>query len=336
MFHWINNLRLLSIVAVITIHVSAVYLDSVTTSSLEWSIANLFNSFSRWCVPALITITGVLVLGGDRKISAVDFYKKRAWKILIPFIFWLFFYSFWNLIKGFFGTEHTLEEITDSAFDGSAYYHLWYLYMLIPFYVFAPLIKFILDKMSRVVLLSTFIISLMLSLIMQISSGLFHQYEFWCFWFIAYMPYFLLGRIILDFDINLKSFQFSVVFLTSVFVVFLGYGFFKSSSFLSYSGGAYFYTYMSLGVTVMSAAIIVFFKNADFFNKRDYCTKLSDKTFGIYLVHPILIDVLFFVLKKNELYFSSFLIPVFVFFFVISSASVVFIMRKILFVRAVV
>lgn len=55
---WISLLRALSCIFVISIHVSAYYLNRSETFSEAWIIANIYDSFSRWSVQVFVMASG--------------------------------------------------------------------------------------------------------------------------------------------------------------------------------------------------------------------------------------------------------------------------------------
>ena len=90
--HWIDYLRVIAIVAVITIHSTTFFYSKfIEIGQLNWWLANLLNSASRFAVPLFVMISGALLLG--RNLTIVEFYKKRAIRLLPAIIVWNLFYA---------------------------------------------------------------------------------------------------------------------------------------------------------------------------------------------------------------------------------------------------
>ena len=95
---WLDAVRWLATIAVITIHVVAPYLYQYGQISIvNWNIYNVIDSLSRFAVPFFVMLSGALLL--NRTISLVDFLKKRFLRILIPFLFWSLIYSTYHFLK---------------------------------------------------------------------------------------------------------------------------------------------------------------------------------------------------------------------------------------------
>ena len=68
--HWIDYLRVIAIIAVITIHsTTSFYARFGEIGMLDWWLANLLNSASRFAIPLFVMISGALLLGRDITIS---------------------------------------------------------------------------------------------------------------------------------------------------------------------------------------------------------------------------------------------------------------------------
>ena len=135
--------RWLAAVAVVMLHGAAtVVSDPAAYGSGAWLAANLYDSAARWCVPVFVMISGALLLDPERPQDARRFYSRRVARICAPLLFWTLFYLLWRT---------ALDWIDDGRLDlsfwprklahGEPYYHLWYLYMIVGLYLFAPLVR---------------------------------------------------------------------------------------------------------------------------------------------------------------------------------------------------
>lgn len=101
---WLNNARIIAILAVVLLHVSSRVITWSELGSNDWWYANLYDSLVRWCVPVFVMISGALLLAPEKAEPLGVFYKKRASRILSPLVFWSLFYMLWdfsrNMLKG--------------------------------------------------------------------------------------------------------------------------------------------------------------------------------------------------------------------------------------------
>ncbi|MFD2874100.1 acyltransferase [Mucilaginibacter ximonensis] len=140
---WINSLRLIALLAVIVLHVSAIPLGQYGHIDIDtWLTADFYNALVRFAVPVFVMITGALTLHRDYELGA--FLKKRLSRVVIPFIFWSLvyvWYSWYIEILVFTGNWWADSKLVLHQLKYSASYHLWYVYMLIGLYFVIPVIS---------------------------------------------------------------------------------------------------------------------------------------------------------------------------------------------------
>ncbi len=140
---WLNNLRVISTIAVIVIHISFPITNHYgKTSEIIWNIGNLYNSISRFCVPIFFMISGALLLKQDYKLSY--FLKKRFWRIIPPLIFWSLIYIFCDYFlvgEKSFTLIESIKLVIAKIFHISQF-HLWFVYTLLGLYLFIYLFQF--------------------------------------------------------------------------------------------------------------------------------------------------------------------------------------------------
>src|SRR4030067_3277008 len=94
-------------------------------------------------------VSGYLLL--PREEDTWTFLRKRAWKILIPFLVWSVVYDVY-VNQALANTGLTLEALLRMfvrILRGPRAPHLWYLYALIALYLFSPILRLFISKASR-------------------------------------------------------------------------------------------------------------------------------------------------------------------------------------------
>lgn len=158
----IDALRVIAILAVLLVHVSTKTLDVAHFDIIKDPFSLFLNQASRFAVPLFFLISGfVLELNNKTGLSYVNFFKKRASRIVVPFIFWsiLYFYigSGYSISKLF-----SLRFLTDLA-TGNASYHLYFIPTLILFYLAFPFLHLRINFLKNpLVLGSIFLIQFVL------------------------------------------------------------------------------------------------------------------------------------------------------------------------------
>lgn len=145
---YIDWLRIIAILGVVTIHVSASFVLNYSQGYTgAWMTGNFYESISRWCVPVFVLISGALILSSTREITIFNFLKKKLSKIVIPLVAFSVFY---------YANEVRKEEVAFSLMDfikrfmtNDIMYHLWFLYMIAGLYIITPLLKLLIKNAKR-------------------------------------------------------------------------------------------------------------------------------------------------------------------------------------------
>ena len=122
-FEW---LRLFAAAAVVLMHTAAKRWLSISHTVPEWEVLTLWDSLVRWPVPIFIMITGALFL--PRKTELKTALGRYIPRMAVGFLVWSGVYA---LYRG----ELTLNGLV------SGYYHLWYLPFLCGVYLTLPFLQ---------------------------------------------------------------------------------------------------------------------------------------------------------------------------------------------------
>lgn len=139
----IDLIKLTACLLVITVHVTGVNLIDI--ASPGWMATNVYESFSRVCVPLFFMASGATLLPRNHRLG--EFLKRRFLRIFPPLLFWSFVYiSYYYYSKGWdlraWGAYYSFLLWRPAAT------HLWYLYALIGIYPFVPLMSKIYNNSS--------------------------------------------------------------------------------------------------------------------------------------------------------------------------------------------
>ena len=109
---------------------------------------DLYNSVCRSAVPLFVMLTGYFLL--PVKDEPAQFFRKRFTRVVIPFIFWCIAYSCYQFFRGQADFATACMNILKIPVNfGTQVGHLWYVYMLMGLYLFAPIISPWLKTASR-------------------------------------------------------------------------------------------------------------------------------------------------------------------------------------------
>jgi surface polysaccharide O-acyltransferase-like enzyme len=292
---WADLIRVVAIYLVVVVHVSGQLTNAWgRIPDAQWIIADIYGGIARVCVPLFFMISGYLLL--PRSESLGTFYLKRMPRILIPFVAWSLIYLGWycgnhpNICTPAFAWNLLLVQ--------GAYYHLWFLYSLLGIYLILPVLRLMFTpEPDQKVLWYLIVVWLIFQPILTIA------HKFWnfsikispplaagfvCFFFLGY----LLGEIKLS---RVKVILSVVIWLISTLITILGtYLFARNSG--QFDG--FFYDFVSLNVILASGTAFLLLR---WLSERKPFTSpnihrvtraLALGSFGIYLVHILVIEIL--------------------------------------------
>lgn len=291
-----DMLRLVAIFFVVLIHACTLYMYDYNLNLRIWSQTLIFDSFSRWCLPIFFMLSGMFLLNPKKEESLSNFYKKRFATVLIPFITWTIIYAFRKSdVEG----ELSVLSAFKVALSGPIYYHLWFVYTLVGLYLITPVIRIFVKHASDTELKYFLSLWFVFNSLVAILQNHFHiSIGFDLSYFTGYLGFFVLGYYLHTAVLSKKATR--LVYMLGVLglLVTLGGNYlfnYKDHFMVDQS----FYTYLNFGIILTSASAFLLFKNSnDSMASNSLVMKvvgiknLSRIIFGIYLVHPIFIEIL--------------------------------------------
>ena len=141
---WVDWMRVSACFLVMLVHsTEPFYLGGdgsliLTRCDAFW--VSFFDTFARACVPLFIVASSYLQF--PLHYSASEFARRRAGRILIPFVFWTVIYALIN--------PNPVQNLQDLLLNFNyAAGHLWFVYMLVGLYVLMPLLSPWAEKVGR-------------------------------------------------------------------------------------------------------------------------------------------------------------------------------------------
>ncbi|MES2277582.1 MAG: acyltransferase family protein [Bacteroidota bacterium] len=292
---WVNNLRLIALLAVIMLHCSSPLLaDYGKLPYIQWLAADFYNALTRFAVPVFVMITGVLLLGKEEDVYV--FLKKRLSKVVVPFLFWSLIYVAYayhiDEIPYTGNAWTTVKQVLHQLKYGSSY-HLWYVYMLIGLYLIIPVLgKFIRNASEK----ETIYFLLVWLVVMLFSQPYLMRYnpQVDVRYFGGYIGYLVLGYYLANkaFNSSRMIVIMALLFVLSVGLITLG----TSLLYHHYNGiSTLMYEPLSWPIVILSASIFLLMRfvqpkvPAVLITVRDFVGKYN---YGIYLGHALILTVL--------------------------------------------
>ena len=298
-YFWVEVLRVFAIAAVVIIHVSAdIITEWRSVPRSAWWAANLYDSLARGAVPVFVMLSGALLL--PRVESYRDFFRKRLQRIFIPFIAWTVFYLLWR--KCFYEPSMGLPEAVRRAANGEVYFHLWFLYLIVGLYLLVPFLRVFTAHATRRDLLYflglCFLIASLVPFWERLDGLFFHtgfRFRIPVEAAQGFIGYFLLGFVLLKESKPSFLAGAGLLWLAAFLICFFGSGWvaLHANQF-----PALFYDNLAPNVVLFAASFFVIVKETvprleTRLNPgvKQAVLSLSAASFGIYLVHPVFIDI---------------------------------------------
>lgn len=284
---YLDILRMLATIAVVTIHVSAYNWYTTSPASYEWNVFNFYDSIVRWAVPIFVMISGALFLDNDRNIEIKKLYTKNILRIITAFLFWSVIYA------GITVSTNKIEVFIQKIFIG--HYHLWFLYMIIGLYILTPILRKITEdkKTTEYFLIVSIIFTIIIPTIFKlpILSKMTKILENIDVNF-GYVTYFVLGYYLSKKEFSKKSKI--IIYISSILgflITILGTAIISNNKMIPTN----IYNEVYPNVLLESIGVFVLIKNIKFDIKPKHTNMirlLSKYSFGIYLVHDLILTEL--------------------------------------------
>jgi surface polysaccharide O-acyltransferase-like enzyme len=304
-------LRIAATFGVIILHVAASKWYDTSVRSLSWQTMNFYDSLVRWTVPIFVMISGVFHL---RPIKTDTTFKeemkvicKKILRICCAIIFWSIAYNFINMLGKYIinkepFTVFSIMKIFGIIVLGPAWYHLWFLYMLIGLYLLTPIFRCFIKSCKRehieYFLLLFFVVG---TCIPFINSSLNKLSIFKAR--IIYLPvaelsgyigYYIAGYYFANYKIETKIKRCIYIFaILSVLFTIIGTSFMSIYKNEPVEG---LYGYLLPNTMFVAYGVFIFFQ--EIFDKKIFSwrmekiiLRISKDTFGIYLIHALIIQI---------------------------------------------
>lgn len=294
---YLDILRIISIFAMMLLHICANKWHDFPVTSFRWQTLNVYECFTRFCVPVFIMISGALFLSKNRDISISKIYRHNLLRLVTAFIFWSLLYTL--SINVVIPSVRGMEIDTSVVFKDfvTGHYHMWFIYTIIGLYILTPIFTAITSnkKTEEYFLILAFIFNSVLPLIQFSDTGrfIFETLENLNFKTVTgYGMYYVLGHYLHTYKPSKKKLNAlyilaPVLLLTTIIVTAI------RSLYLNLPVWD-FYDFLLFNNFIYSAALFCFFKynlKTDSVSDKikTAVIRLSNLCFGMYLCHDFFI-----------------------------------------------
>lgn len=312
--HQFDHIRSVAACLVVLTHASAQWLDAACTAGMpDLIFVQLCNILSFAGVTLFVMLSGAIYLSPEHKGKSCNmrFMSRRAIRFLLLYCFWKLFYLIENLLlhPELLQTSTPKEELVLAFFRTNGKYHLWYLPMFSLLLLLVPLlyegtqrrgaclVYLSLFVLAAIVLPTAFLYEFPFKYLLLDARNLFDLN-----YFLGYLGYFLLGHVLAEGPLSAgenahPSDKYAALVSFSLWsgtAVSFAFALCKSVSCSAGQTTAYtsLATPFSVHLLLLSSALFHTLCSSHRFFPPSAARLISQGSFGIYLLHPLLLDLL--------------------------------------------
>ena len=295
---YIEILRLISTLAVVMIHVTMTEVVNSTIEEIgriDYAIYSAGYALSRWAVPVFIMITGSLLLNPEKEISSKKLRGYIVRMILVLATFGTVFSAMEIIFSESLGEWYLLiPKSILRVIENQSWDHLWYIYLIIGLYLLTPFTKAAIKNLKESQLLFLIILLYIINYVCPAFNIIFNI-NISDFWIAAngYYAYYLTGYY-LSIENNRIFAKRKILYIIAIFSMLFMIGC-DSIRIILYGAYSEWLRNANPLVPLIAVAVFVFIKSVV---KPEHiinnvCSKINYCSFGIYLIHPFFINIIY-------------------------------------------
>ena len=134
--HWpLDLMRILATYGVVLMHTSPLPAEYQLADHPAWRASMALSILFRWCVPVFFMVSGALFLNPKRSFSVRKLYRKNILRIATCFVFWSAFYALAHCAIMGKGKWTFLNQLL------RGHYHMWYIFAILALYMLLPMLR---------------------------------------------------------------------------------------------------------------------------------------------------------------------------------------------------
>lgn len=284
--------------------------DAMLTSRADAYWVAWYNPLCINAVPLFVMISGFFLFPvGDVRL----FLKKRFGRVAIPFVLWCMIYALYLFVRHYDNLRTTLINIANIPVNfGTEVGHLWFVYMLLGIYLFAPVISPWIQSAGRKAMelyLALWAVSLTIPyihlVVPQIWGETFWNHTPMLYYFSGFLGYVVLANYIKRFHMAPRRWN----YIAGIGLIIVGYAI-STFGFLyqlpterHISKLILTWGFETINIAMMTTGIFLMVKNIRIKNPQSPLMRIvsciSAKSYGIYLAHIIILNTLHAVINRR-------------------------------------
>lgn len=327
----LSLIRIIACLAVVLLHTAnlamAYFGPASTTRIITASMRNLM----LWSVPCFVMVTGALLLDPAKDITYKKLFGKYIKRILIVLVLFTIIYKITDIaISGTpLSTSLITEYLSDLVF-GTSWSHVWYLYLILAIYLLLPFYRMVAAKAGAKDLRYLLVVLIVFQSLLTLVSDITGKETAFYICISTVFPLFLFAGYAIDRGVIKihRALAIAVILLGIAAIIILSM---EATKLQSEILGSMVTSYHFIATVLMSIAIFSLISgikisdrlNSPVFRSLDSCT------FGIYLIHMIVLNLIYKVIGFNPLTLGVYMLPVIAIVTFIISWGITFLLKLI-------
>jgi surface polysaccharide O-acyltransferase-like enzyme len=309
----LDILRVIACYMVIQIHTGEFYYigkDGAVLNTADAHVVGWYNSLCRICVPLFVMISGFFLFPVN---DTRTFFKKRLSRVAVPFVLWCILYAIYQYLMGAADINTAFINIIKIPVNyGVEIGHLWFVYMLLGLYLFAPILSPWIQTVNRkgmefylILWGIAFSLPYIHLLFPEIWGEAFWNHTPMLYYFSGFLGYVVLANYIKRFHMEPKAWHYAAgIILIATGYAITTYGFLhrlpteKFVTTLELTWG-----FETINVAMMTAGVFLLIKNLRIQHATSALMKLvldvSSKSYGVYLAHIMVLNAYYSLLNDH-------------------------------------
>ena len=333
-------LRVVSLLGVIVIHVSAMQWRTLAPESGEWAVLHVYDMLSKFSVPVFFMISGRFMLDPGRQYPVRKMLQK-ALHIAIVFVFWSAIYTVLNMGRVLWTGDSLRNHIWVLVEFFTGEYHMWFLFTIAGLYLLTPLLRHIAAsrEMCRYFLALFLVFGSLMPFLekMPLCGAILAAMndKVLLDMAVGYSGCYVLGHWLRTENLSRKAEKW--LYLGGVLGAFVTVGATWLGSLAAGTADETLAEYLSPNVLLASAAVYRFvISRRDQLKPSRLLSWLSAVSFGCYLVHPLILWIFEWIGLMPTLLHPVVMVPILTGITLLISAVITVAMKKVPVLRSVV
>ena len=148
---YFDILNIIAMIAVVAMHCNSIVHNNPNTRA--WNTSLIVDCVCYWAVPVFCMLSGATLLNYRKKYDTKTFFKKRAQKVLLPFICWAIIMFIFKICTNQLDvSNYTIRDYFNAFFNNYENYIYYFMFVILGIYLTIPLLSLVTKEENNKIL----------------------------------------------------------------------------------------------------------------------------------------------------------------------------------------